>query len=255
VAIDLRARLKQDKPFYFIWATMPGAVLAGQLARLPYEAVCIDMQHGLSGFSDAVVMIPEIVAAGKPAMIRVLWNEPGLIGQALDVGASAIIVPMINSAKEAAALVKAAKYPPIGMRSWGGYAAVQAAGLAPSAYLSHANQGTLAFAMVETQEALDNVDAIAATPGLDGLFIGPNDLGISLGHGLNADLTIPKLDAAVRKIGAAAAKSGLIAGAFGGNPTNCRYFAERGFRFIVAVTEVGLLAAGAKTLQAASEHN
>ena len=255
MAIDLRARLRQDKPFYFIWATMPGATLAGQLARLPYEAVCIDMQHGLSAFSDAVVMIPEIVAAGKPAMIRVLWNEPGLIGQALDVGASAIIVPMINSAKEAAALVKAAKYPPVGMRSWGGYAAVQAAGLAPSAYLSHANQGTLAFAMVETQEALDNVDAIAATPGLDGLFIGPNDLGISLGHGLNADLTIPKLDAAVRKIGGAAAKNGLFAGAFGGNPNNCRYFAERGFKFIVAVTEVGLMAAGAKTLQAATEQN
>ena len=89
-------------------------------------------------------------------------------------------------------------------------------------------------------------------PGLDGLFIGPNDLGISLGHGLNADLTIPKLDAAVRKIGAAAAKNGLIGGAFGGNPTNCKYFAERGFRYIVGVTEVGLLAAGAKSLIAAT---
>ena len=162
---DLRARLKQDKPFYFIWATMPGSVLAGQLARLPYEGVCIDMQHGLSGFGDVVTMIPEIISAGKPAMIRVLWNEPGLIGQALDVGAAAIIVPMINSAKEAAALVKAAKYPPLGMRSWGGYAAVQAAGVVPTAYLAEANEGTLAFAMVETQEALDNVDAIAATPG------------------------------------------------------------------------------------------
>jgi len=109
VRFDLRARLKQDKPFYFIWATMPGSVLAGQLARLPYEGVCIDMQHGLSSFGDVVAMVPEIIAAGKPAMIRVLWNEPGLIGQALDVGAAAIIVPMINTPKEAAALAKAAK--------------------------------------------------------------------------------------------------------------------------------------------------
>ena len=141
----------------------------------------------------------------------------------------------------------------MGMRSWGGYAAVQAAGVGAGGISAEANEGTLAFAMVETQEALDNVDAIAATPGLDGLFIGPNDLGISLGHGLNADLTIPKLDAAIRKIGAAAAKNGLIAGAFGGNPTNCNYFAERGFRFIVAVTEVGLMRPAPRALHRGNE--
>jgi len=247
--VNLRERLAEDRPFFFSWATAPSAVLAGQLARLPFEAVCIDMQHGLAGFTDVVGMVPAIVAQGKPAIIRVLWNEPGIIGQALDVGARAVIAPMINTPAEAAALVKAGKYPPMGMRSWGGYAAVQAAGLVPASYLAEANRLTLLFAMIETQEALDNLDAIAATPGLDGLFVGPNDLSISLGHGLGADLKTPAIDAALKKVIAAAKKNRLIPGAFGGGPDVCRQYAKLGFRFIVAATDVNMLAAGAKAMQ------
>jgi len=231
------------------WASAPSAVLAGQMARLPFEAVCIDMQHGLAGFTDVVAMAPAIIAQGKPLIIRVLWNEPGLIGQALDVGARAIIAPMVNTAAEAGRLVKAGKYPPLGMRSWGGYAAVQAAGLVPASYLAEANKLTLLFAMIETQEALDNLDAIAATPGLDGLFVGPNDLSISLGFGLGADLKTPKIDAALKKIIAAAKANGLVPGAFGGSPEPCRHYAELGFRFIVAATDMNMLAAGAKAMQ------
>jgi 4-hydroxy-2-oxoheptanedioate aldolase len=248
-SLDLRQRLADAKPFFFTWATAPSAVLAGQMARLPFEGVCIDMQHGLSGFSDVVAMAPQIVAQGKPVIVRVLWNEPGLIGQALDAGARVIIAPMINTATEAAALVKAGKYPPQGMRSWGGYAAVQAAGLVPAAYLTEANKVTLLFAMVETQEALDNLDAIAAVPGLDGLFVGPNDLSISLGFGLGTDLKTPKIDAALKKIVGAAKARGLIPGVFGGSPELCRQYAERGFRFIAAATDVNMLAAGAKAMQ------
>ncbi len=247
--VNLRERLAEDRPFFFSWATAPSAVLAGQLARLPFEGVCIDMQHGLAGFTDVVGMVPAIVAQGKPAIIRALWNEPGIIGQALDVGARAVIAPMINKPAEAAALVKAGKYPPMGMRSWGGYAAVQAAGLVPASYLAEANRLTLLFAMIETQEALDNLDAIAATPGLDGLFVGPNDLSISLGHGLNADLKTPAIDAALKKVIAAAKKNRLIPGAFGGGPDVCRQYAALGYRFIVAATDVNMLAAGAKAMQ------
>jgi len=211
--------------------------------------VCIDMQHGLAGFPDVVAMAPQIVAQGKPVIIRVLWNEPGLIGQALDAGARAIIAPMINTAAEARALVKAGKYPPQGMRSWGGYAAVQATGLVPAAYLAEANRLTLLFAMIETQEALDNLDAIASTPGLDGLFVGPNDLSISLGFGLGADPKTPKIDAALKKVIAAAKANALIPGAFGGSPEACRHYVDVGFRFIAAATDVNMLAAGAKAMQ------
>jgi 4-hydroxy-2-oxoheptanedioate aldolase len=248
-ASSLRERLADGRPLLFSWATVPSPVLAGQLARLPFEAVCIDMQHGLSGFTDVVGMAPAIVAQGKPVFIRVLWNEPGIIGQALDVGARAIIAPMVNTAAQAAALVKAGKYPPNGMRSWGGYAAVQAAKLVPAAYLAEANKMTMLFAMIETQEALDNLEAIAATPGLDGLFVGPNDLSISLGFGLGADPKTPKIDGALKNVIAAAKKNGLVPGAFGGSPEACRNYIELGFRFIAAATDVNMMAAGAKAMQ------
>jgi 4-hydroxy-2-oxoheptanedioate aldolase len=249
MASDLRDRLAKADPFYFSWMTFPGAIVAGQMARLPYEAVCIDMQHGLAGFTDVASMSPAVTASGKPLVLRILWNDPGLIGQALDAGATAVIVPMVNTRAQAEAVVKAAKYAPTGMRSWGGYAAVQAAGTVPADYLKEANSRTMIFAMIETEEALGNLDAIASTPGLDGLFVGPNDLSISLGFGLGKDLKIPKLEAAIKAIAAAAKKNKLVPGAFGGSPENCAFFAGHGFRFIAAATDVGLLAAGAKALQ------
>lgn len=249
MSVDLRARLEKPESFYFSWMTLPGAIVAGQVARLPYEAVCIDMQHGLSGFSDVATMSPAITAAGKPLILRLLWNDPGLVGQALDAGASAVIAPMINTPAQAQALVRSAKYAPLGARSWGGYAAVQAAGLVPADYLKEANRRTLVFAMIETEEALGNLDQIAATPGLDGLFVGPNDLSISLGFGLGKDLTIPKLEAAIKSIAAAAKKNKLVAGAFAGSPQSCAIFTGHGFTFIAAATDVGLLTAGAKAMQ------
>jgi len=249
MSVDLRVRLEKPEPFYFSWMTLPGAIVAGQVARLPYEAVCVDMQHGLSGFTDVAAMSPAITASGKPLVLRILWNDPGLVGQALDAGASAVIAPMVNTKAEAQALVRAAKYAPTGGRSWGGYAAVQAAGLVPADYLKEANRRTLIFAMIETEEALGNLDQIAATPGLDGLFVGPNDLSISLGFGLGKDLKIPKLEAAIKSIAAAARKNKLVPGAFGGSPEACAYFVGHGFKFIAAATDVGLLTAGAKAMQ------
>ena len=146
---DLRSRLATGEPFLFSWMTIPSALLAAQVARLPIEGVALDMQHGMIGFSDAVPMIAAINAAGRPAIVRTLWNAPEIPGQALDAGAVAVIAPMVNTRAQAELLVRAAKYPPVGARSWGGYTALQASGLAPGEYLREANRMTMVFAMVE----------------------------------------------------------------------------------------------------------
>ena len=209
---DLRQRLATGEPFLFSWMSVPSAALAAQLARLPFDGVCLDMQHGMIGFSDAVPMIAAINAAGRPALVRSLWNDPAIPGQAFDAGAVCVISPMVNTRAQAEALVRAAKYPPMGARSWGGYTALQASGLAPSEYLREANRMTMVFAMVETVEALQNVEDIAATPGLDGLFVGPSDLSITLSRGAGIDKLGQETLAAMRKVSDAARRHGLVAG-------------------------------------------
>lgn len=242
-------RIAGPEPFLFSWMSMASAQLAGQLARGPLDGVAIDMQHGMVGFTDANRMITAITAADKPAIVRILWNEPGLVGQVLDAGASAVIAPMVNSRAEAEALVKAAKYPPRGMRSWGGYTMLQSLGMQAGDYLSQANALTKVFAMVETQEALDAVEEIASVPGLDGLFVGPSDLSIALSKGAELNRTSKATLEAMARIQAAAKKNGLIAGAFAGSADIINTYVGLGYTFLAAATDVELLTAGAAQLQ------
>jgi 4-hydroxy-2-oxoheptanedioate aldolase len=251
-SVDLKARLADRRePFLFSWMTIPSPQLAGQLARLPIEGVCLDMQHGTIGFSDAAPMIAAISSAGRPAIARILWNEPGLIGQVLDAGAAAVIVPMVNSKEQAEAAVKSAKYPPLGGRSWGGYTAFQTYGLSPADYLKKANTITQVFAMIETQAALDAVEAIAAVPGLDGLFVGPSDLSIALSKGTGIDKTAKHTLDAMKLIAAAAAKNNLVAGAFAGSADVINTYAAMGYTFMAGAVDVDLLQAGAESLMKA----
>ena len=248
-SFDLKARLaNRREPFLFSWMTIPSPQLAGQVARLPIEGVCLDMQHGTIGFSDAAPMIAAISSAGRPAIARILWNEPGLIGQVLDAGAAAVIVPMVNSKEQAEAAVKAAKYPPLGGRSWGGYTAFQTYGLSPADYLKKANSITQVFAMIETQAALDAVEEIAAVPGLDGLFVGPSDLSIALSKGAGIDKTAKHTLDAMKLIAAAAAKNNLVAGAFAGSADVINTYAAMGYTFMAGAVDVDLLQAGAESL-------
>lgn len=227
---------------------MPSSHLAGQLARLPIEGVCLDLQHGMIGFSDAVGMIAAVSNAGRPAIVRVLWNEPGLIGQALDAGAAAVIVPMVNSKAQAEAMVRSAKYPPLGGRSWGGYTAFQTYGMSPADYLKQANSMTQVFAMIETQAALDAVEEIAAVPGLDGLFVGPSDLSIALSKGVGIDKTAKHTLDAMKRVAAAAAKNNLVAGAFAGTAEIIKTYQGMGYTFMAGAVDVDLLQAGASSL-------
>lgn len=233
--------------------SVPSAALAAQVARLPLDGVCLDMQHGMIGFSDAAPMIAAINAAGRPALVRSLWNDPAIPGQAFDAGAVCVIAPMVNTRSQAEALVRAAKYPPVGARSWGGYTALQASGLAPSEYLREANRMTMVFSMVETVEALDNVEEIAATPGLDGLFVGPSDLSITLSRGAGIDKLGKDTLSAMRKVSAAAHRNGLVAGAFGGSAEVIKTYQGLGFTFLAAAVDVDLLQWGAASLRKSLE--
>jgi 4-hydroxy-2-oxoheptanedioate aldolase len=247
-AFSIRDKLSGGGLFLFPWLGMPGAAQAGQMARLAFDAVTLDLQHGMIDHGAAVDMIAAIAAAGKPAVVRVLWNDPGLVGYALDMGASAVIAPMINSRAEAEKLVSYAKYPPLGSRSWGGYQMVQAAGVTAGEYLKQANGQTLVFAMIETEAALNAVDEIASVKGLDGLFVGPSDLSIALSKGAGIDKLAPHTLDAMKRIAAACQKNNLVAGAFAGSADIVNTYAAMGFRFMAAITDGDILRQGSAAM-------
>ncbi len=245
-AFGLRKRLASGEPLVFPWVGTPGAQLAGQIARLGFGAVALDLQHSTIDMGEAAQMVAAINAVGVPAIMRVRWNDPGIVNSALDMGAACVIAPMTNTLEQVKALVKSAKYPPLGQRSWGGYTMLQSAGVAASEYLKEANTQTLVLAMIETQEALDNLEAIAAVPGLDGLFVGPSDLSIALSNGAKIDRLGDATIAAMKKVVTACKANNLIPAAFAGTLDGVKAYTELGFKFMAGPTDTDLLRMGAE---------
>lgn len=253
-SFSIRKRLAdckaQGRPFVFPWVGMPGVAQAAQIARMGFDGVALDLQHSTIDMGEAAKMVAAINAVGTPAVLRILWNDPGLIGFSFDMGAAAVIAPMTNAVAQVEALVKSAKYPPLGQRSWGGYTMLQAAGVPAGEYLKESNRQTLVLAMIETQEALDAVDQIAAVPGLDGLFVGPSDLSIALSKGAKIDrLGQATLDA-MKKVVAACRKNNLVAGAFAGSVDGVQAYHKIGFEFLAGPTDTQMLQMGADGFQA-----
>ena len=244
-SFSIRKRLATGVPFIFPWVGMPGVAQAAQIARMGFDAVALDLQHSTIDMGAAAKMVAAINALGVPSVLRILWNDPGMVGFAFDMGAAAVIAPMTNSVAQVEALVKAAKYPPLGQRSWGGYTMLQAAGVSAGEYLKEANANTLVFAMIETQQALDLVDDIAAVKGLDGLFVGPSDLSIALSKGAKIDRLGDATLAAMTKVVAACKKNGLVPGAFAGTVDGVQKYVELGFRFLAGPTDTELSRMGA----------
>lgn len=227
---------------------MPGIHQAEAVARAGFEGCLIDLQHGLNGYRDMVEMIMAVNRAGKPAFVRPPLGDNGMVSRALDAGAAVIISPMINSVEDAKALVASAKYPPVGERSWGPIQALPASGLNAADYLQQANDMAMVFAMIETQAAIDAIDDICAVPGLDGVFVGPYDMSISLSGGAFADADSEAVTRALPKIVTSANKAGKLAGIYASTPEQVERFAGLGFRFIAGASDYSILAVGVEAL-------
>ncbi|MDB5506343.1 MAG: hpcH/HpaI aldolase/citrate lyase family protein [Devosia sp.] len=196
----IRTRWAEGKPVTNGWLSIGNIFTAEIVAGQGYDAVTVDMQHGMMGFDVALQMLVAIRAAGPVPLVRVPRLEPGIIGKVLDAGALGVICPMINTVEEVRQLVSYTKYPPLGERSSG---PARAALLYEAPYDKFANREILVFAMIETQAAFDALADIAAVPGLDGLYIGPSDLTLALTNGRLApgfDREEPEVVAAIRTI-------------------------------------------------------
>ena len=244
-SFTLAGRLRAGETVYSGWCGLASPLVAEVIAREGFGAVTIDMQHGLWDITQVVGAIAAIRHGGAAPVVRVPLGDFATASRALDFGAEGIISPMINTPADARAFVAATKYPPVGERSWGPHRATMLGGLADQkVYLKEGNELTFTFAMIETRAALDNVDAIAATPGIDGLFLGPADLSIALSQGATVDPSSPDVDRELERIAEAARKAGKIFGAYSHTAERAVALAKRGARFLAVGSDLGFLRAG-----------
>jgi 4-hydroxy-2-oxoheptanedioate aldolase len=245
-SFSLARQLRAGETVHSGWCGLAVPLLAEVIAREGFPAVTIDMQHGLWDTTQVVGAIAAIRQGGGAPVVRVPLGDFAIASRALDFGAEGIISPMINTAADARAFAAATKYPPVGERSWGPHRATMLAGIADQKmYLAEGNALTFTLAMIETRAALDNVAAIAATPGIDGLFLGPSDLSIALSQGATIDPTSPVVDREIERIADAARNAGKIMGAYCHTAERAVALAKRGVRFLAVGSDLGFLRAGA----------
>ena len=242
-ANNVRELWKAGKPVVNGWLGIPSSVSAEIMTHAGWDSVTIDCQHGLVDYTSAVPMLQAISTLDVTPMARVHWNDAGPIMKLLDAGSYGIICPMVNSRAEAEAFVGACKYAPLGYRSVG---PTRAAIYGGPDYLAKANDTVLAIAMIETVDAIASLDAILSTPGLDGIYVGPTDLGLSMGHAPKMDTDVPEVVEMIGQIADKARKHGVAAGIHTGSPEYARKMIARGYSLVTIGGDTRLLATAAK---------
>ncbi|MFN8829473.1 MAG: HpcH/HpaI aldolase family protein [Labrys sp. (in: a-proteobacteria)] len=224
------------------WLAIPNSFAAETMAHQGWDSLTIDLQHGVNDYMTAIGMMQAIATTATVPMARVPWLEEGILMKMLDAGCYGLICPMVNSAADAERFVSACRYPPRGRRSFGPIRATLYAG---ADYATHANEEIALFAMIETAEALADLDAILRTPGLDAVYVGPADLSLALGAMPKFDqeekVVVEAIDAIVRK----AREHGRVAGIHNGTPAYAKRMIAKGYQFVTIASDARLMAAKA----------
>jgi 4-hydroxy-2-oxoheptanedioate aldolase len=241
--MSLKARWVAGEVTLGAWCMVPEPLIAEALSRSEFDWVLVDMQHGCMDYETALSMIRAIDLGSAVPVVRVPWNDPGIIGRMLDAGAMGVVVPMIQSAADARRAVDACLYPPAGSRSFG---PVRVGLRDGPGYFAEANSRIAVIPMIETAQALAEVEAIAATPGVDALFVGPFDLSIALGLPPGDNDGNPVFDAAITRISSAAKRAG-IAMAVLSNAKVAPLRLSQGFQMVSVVTDLHALVTAART--------
>jgi 4-hydroxy-2-oxoheptanedioate aldolase len=230
---SLSRRLRAGETVYPGWVNLADPFLARTIARSRLDGVVLDMQHGTFDTATVLQTIGEVAGVGKSTIVRVPVGDFAMAARAFDMGAAGVIAPMINTADDARAFVDFVKYPPVGRRSWGPMRAMDLADRTDAtAHLHAGDRETLALVMLETRDALANIDEILAVPGIDGTFVGPFDLSVSLSNGSYVDPSSTALTEALHHVQARTAAAGKIPAAFGGASERVKMLTDYGFRLI-----------------------
>ncbi|KMK18188.1 2,4-dihydroxyhept-2-ene-1,7-dioic acid aldolase [Pluralibacter gergoviae] len=249
---QVKAALAENRPVVNGWLAIPSGYSAEIVGHQGFDAVTVDLQHGMIDFASALAMLQALSATPTVPLVRVQNNNPAQIMRMLDAGAYGIICPMISTADEARAFVAACRYSPQGNRSFGPARGLLYGG---ADYPQHANREILTLAMIETREGLANLDAILATDGLDGVFIGPNDLSLTLTGAASAESDHPEMLAAVEQVIACCRQRRKVAGIFCTSGAAAARRIAEGFQFVTPANDVMQLGRAAREAIAVARGN
>jgi 4-hydroxy-2-oxoheptanedioate aldolase len=234
----VRRALRQGETTLGCWLSIGSPVVAAIMGRVGFDWVVVDTEHGTLGYDATLLSVHELLATETVPIIRVAWNDAALIKRALDTGALGILVPMVMSAEEAKRAVDAAKFPPQGVRSVGGFSAQLWHG---DDYFVAANEEILVAVQVEHEEAVRRVREICRVEGVDVVFIGPNDLAASLGLTGTPFRDDPRWQSAVQAVLDAANEFGKAAGIQTASVAEAKQRLAQGFRFVAVSSDARLL--------------
>ncbi|UWQ17449.1 HpcH/HpaI aldolase/citrate lyase family protein [Jannaschia sp. M317] len=233
----LRRLIAERRPIVCGWLAIPSSYLAEGAGHSGYDCVAVDLQHGMIGFEAAVGMMQAISATPAVPIVRAPSLEGHSIMHLLDAGAYGVICPMVSTADDVRALLSACRYPPLGRRSFGPARGKLYGG---ADYFDHADEAVMAIPMIETAEALDNIDDILAVPGLDMIYVGPNDLALELGERPSAETEDSKTAKAIAHILARANAAGIPVGIFCASPELARKRLDEGFQMVTPGNDFAL---------------
>lgn len=231
-----------------IWIMSASAIVAEAIGHAGFDFAVVDMEHSPLDLMEVVHMLQALSATPVVPIVRVPWNDMVIVKRVLDAGASTLLFPFVQNEAEATRAVAATRYPPEGVRGIAAMSRASRFGTTPN-FVTGANAEIGVVVQLETAAALASLDAIAAVPGIDALFIGPADLSASMGHvgELMHPAVLAATEAAVRR----ARLIGKPIGTLGGTPEAAARYRAMGFDFVALGSDLGLLMRGAQTALAA----
>jgi len=244
----LRELWGREEPAFGLWRMLSDPITAELCAATDFDYSVLDLQHGFGSFSDLPITLQAARAAGHQPLVRTPWRDEWMIMRAIDAGAAGVIVPMINSRHEAAEAVAACKFPPAGVRSWGPMWGDVREDAAPVPNM--ANERVACIIMIETQQAVEQLEEIVQVPGIDAIYIGPNDLALSCGFGRDTYVDNAEVDELIQGIVDTCVEAGVPAGVHCSSVEMALDWVERGALMLTAATDTTLIKDGAASVLA-----
>jgi len=245
----VKERLQRGEPSIGTWMALPSPEAAEQLGGLPFDWLTVDAEHNPVDIRTLAQMFASMAASGIAPQVRIPWNQPENFKRVLDAGAWGVVVPMVNNREEAERAVEATRYHPLGHRSVGGGRHAVSWGTSSAEYYKHANDQVLLVLQIEHIKGVENVDDILSVPGVDAIFIGPNDLAASMGLGLGVALEsdIPEVVEAIAHVREACVRHGVAPGIHTSGAAGMNLRIEQGFQFCALASELRYMMGGLRS--------